>query len=282
MNKVKFGPSGNSELFYQLGYKSSVEAPAWLRSLGLSAYEYSFGRGYNMSQEKAIEIGREASANEIEISVHAPYYINFANESEEMVEKSYNYVLTGLKMLRAMGGKHLVFHASSQGKLPRERALELTRERLKILAKKVYESGYSDMMLCPETMGKPLQIGTFKEIVDLCTVDKIFVPTFDFGHIYSLSLGKFGSYEDYVEVFTYALEKLGERARFCHIHFSQIEYGQKGEVRHLNFGNGKFGPAFEPMLKAISDLGLFPTVICESHSNMATDALEMKQFFEKI
>ena len=190
MNKVKFGPSGNSELFYQLGYKSSVEAPAWLRSLGLSAYEYSFGRGYNMSQEKAIEIGREASANEIEISVHAPYYINFANESEEMVEKSYNYVLTGLKMLRAMGGKHLVFHASSQGKLPRERALELTRERLKILAKKVYESGYSDMMLCPETMGKPLQIGTFKEIVDLCTVDKIFVPTFDFGHIYSLSLGK--------------------------------------------------------------------------------------------
>ena len=88
MSKVKFGPSGNSELFYQLGYKSSVQAPAWLRSLGLSAYEYSFGRGYNMSQEKAIEIGREASANEIEISVHAPYYINFANESEEMVEKS--------------------------------------------------------------------------------------------------------------------------------------------------------------------------------------------------
>ena len=282
MERVKFGPSGNSELFYALGYKSSVEAPKWLKSIGLSAYEYSFGRGYTMGEEKAKLIGQQAKDNGIEISVHAPYYINFANESEEMIEKSYNYILNGLKMLKNLGGNRLVFHAGSQGKLEREKALGLIKERLILLAEKVKQNGFGGMVLCPETMGKPLQIGTYKEIVDICSVDEIYVPTFDFGHIYALSLGKFGSYQDYVDVFSYALEKLGERAKFCHIHFSQIEYGAKGEIRHLNFGNGSFGPDFKPLLKAIFDLNLSPTIICESHSNMATDALEMKEFYEKI
>ena len=53
MEKILFGPSGNSKLFYDLGYKSSLQAPAWLKSLGLNAYEYSFGKGYVMGSEKA-------------------------------------------------------------------------------------------------------------------------------------------------------------------------------------------------------------------------------------
>lgn len=282
MEKILFGPSGNSKLFYDLGYKSSLQAPAWLKSLGLNAYEYSFGKGYVMGSEKAAELGKVALENGITMSIHAPYYINFANESEEMIEKSYGYVLTGLNYLKLMGGKHLVFHAASQGKLSRERALELTRNRLEILAKKVKENGFGSLTLCPETMGKPMQIGTYEEIIDLCTVDEIYVPTFDFGHIYALNLGNFGTYEDYRKVFELAIEKLGfERASNCHIHFSMIEYGGKGEVRHLNFDNGQYGPNFEPLMKAIKDLGLKPMIICESRDNMATDALALKNAFER-
>ena len=40
---VRFGPSGNSKIFYEKGYKSSVEAPKFLRELGLSCYEYDNG-----------------------------------------------------------------------------------------------------------------------------------------------------------------------------------------------------------------------------------------------
>lgn len=281
--KIKFGPSGNEDLFYQQGNKTSLEAPAWLKNLGLSAYEYSFGKGYMMGSETAHKLGIEAEKNGITISVHAPYYINFANESEEMVEKSYNYVLTGLKFLKCMRGEHLVFHPASQGKLEREKAVALARERLIILAKKVKEAGYGNFKLCPETMGKPLQIGTYKEIIDLCTIDDIYVPTFDFGHIYTLNLGNFGSYEDYKKVFEYSIEKLGfERTKNCHIHFSKIEYGNKGEVRHLNFNSEDYGPDYVPLLKVIKELGLTPTIICESKNNMATDALTLKETYEKI
>ena len=39
---AKFGPAGNSESF---PYKSSVDAPRWLREIGLDCYEYQCGKG---------------------------------------------------------------------------------------------------------------------------------------------------------------------------------------------------------------------------------------------
>ena len=86
---IKFGPSGNSLRFYQEGYKSTVDAPLWLANQGLNIYEYSFGRGINISDAKANEIAQKAVENGVEITVHAPYYINLANPSDEMAEKSY-------------------------------------------------------------------------------------------------------------------------------------------------------------------------------------------------
>ena len=126
-------------------------------------------------------------------------------------------------------------------------------------------------------------VTSIAEIIDLCEIDEIYIPTFDFGHIYTLNLGNFGTYEDYKKVFEYSIKKLGfERTKNCHIHFSKIEYGNKGEVRHLNFDDEGFGPDYVPLLKVIKELGLTPTIICESKNNMATDALKLKETYEKI
>ena len=50
MCKVRFGPSGNSESFYEQGYKNTEQAAEWLSKMGLSAFEYSFGRGTKISE----------------------------------------------------------------------------------------------------------------------------------------------------------------------------------------------------------------------------------------
>ena len=244
MEEIKFGPSGNDELFYQEGFSSSLDAPKWLKEKGLSAYEYSFGRGYRMTSETAEKLGQKAKENGITLSIHAPYYINFANPDDEMAEKSYGYILTGLKLLKAMGGKHLVFHIGSESKQDRKTALNLIDKRLDELLKRVYQSGYgnADIMLCPETMGKSAQIGTWKEIIDFCAKDKILVPTFDFGHIYALNTGNFGSKQDFLEVLNYGIKVLGyELMKNCHIHFSKIMYSEKGEVKHLNYTDEGWG-----------------------------------------
>ena len=53
---MRFGPAGNAERFYAEGFKASVQAPEWLAAQGLTAYEYSFGRGVSLSDETAADI----------------------------------------------------------------------------------------------------------------------------------------------------------------------------------------------------------------------------------
>ena len=67
-----------------------------------------------------------------------------------------------------------------------------------------------------------------------------------------------------------------------HIHFSKIQYGNKGEIRHLDFSDKIYGPDFEPLMQVIYDYKLSPRIICESSENMAEDALQMKGFYDKI
>lgn len=281
---VRFGPSGNEDIFYLEKHKHSVEAPKWLAEKGLSAYEVSFGRGFTMGSETAKKIGEEGKKYNILISAHAPYYINLANPSEEMIQKSFGYITKGLELLDDLGGTDYVVHIGSCGKLQRQEAINLVKTNLKRVLEIVKEKNLlkGGKRICPETMGKPQQIGTYEEIIDICTMDECLVPTFDFGHINALTGGTLKTYEDYKKVFDLAIEKLGDRAKTCHIHFSKIEYGNKGEIRHLNFDDTTYGPEFEPLAKVIKDMNLSPTIISESRDKMTTDSLIMKSIYEKV
>ena len=64
-----------------------------------------------------------------------------------------------------------------------------------------------------------------------------------------------------------------------HIHFSKIQYTEKGELRHLTFEDTVFGPDFEPLLRAIKDCGLQPYIACESAGTQTMDALAMKKYY---
>ena len=119
---IKFGPSGNSIAFSEAGHSKSEESAVWVKEKGLSCFEYSFGRGVNLSNERAESIGKAFRDNKVEISVHAPYYINLANPEEENAIKSYNYILQSAEKVKIMGGKRIVFHPASQGKMKREQA----------------------------------------------------------------------------------------------------------------------------------------------------------------
>ena len=151
---IQFGPSGNSESFYAQGYSHTEQSAKFVKDMGLDCFEYSFGRGVRMSEAKAISIGDAFREQGVEISVHAPYYINFSNPSDESAQNSYNYVLDSGRALKLMGGKRCVFHTATQGKMEREEAVALAEERLKILRDYIYMNNLQDLHFCPETMGK--------------------------------------------------------------------------------------------------------------------------------
>ena len=280
---IRFGPSGNSLRYYEEGFKSSVDAPKWLSEQGLSAYEYSFGRGINVSDVKANEIGAKGREYDIAISVHAPYYINFANPSDEMAEKSYDYVIRSCQKVREFYGNRVVFHPASVGKMTRKDAVELTRTRLARLAEIIKSNGMNDCIFCPETMGKINQIGDVEEVTEFCKIADFYIPTIDFGHINARTYGSLKTVEDYDRIITHLINNLGqERASKIHIHFSKIMYGAGGEVRHLTFADTVFGPEFEPLAQVIKKHNLSPIVICESDGTQADDALAMKRIYEEI
>ena len=280
---VLFGPSGCGNEFYEQGHKSILEVPEWVKNYGLDAYEYSFGHGYNMSSELANKAGQLFKDHDIKLSLHAPFYINFANPDEVMYQKTQGYIYTGIKFLRAFGADRLIFHPASCGKLKREEALELTYKRFVETFNKMDEEGILDgLLLCPETMGKTMQIGTYSEVVDLCKVNEHLVPTFDFGHINSLEQGSLKTKDDYKRILDYCIEKLGfDRTNNCHIHFSKIQYGAKGEIKHLNYDDIIYGPEFDPLAEVLVEYNLSPRVICESMDKMPHDALIMKKIYLK-
>ncbi len=277
---IKFGPSGNSESFYAAGYSHTEEAATFVKERGLDCFEYSFGRGVRMSEDKAISIGNAFQNADVEISAHAPYFINFANPDDEMAAKSYGYVLDTAKILKLMGGKRVVFHPAAQGKASRDEAVALTEDRLKILRDYIYLNDLQDMIFCPETMGKLAQIGTVEEIVRFCKVDPVYTPCVDFGHINARERGSLNAVEDYQSRLQYMIDELGyERMKHFHVHFSKIMYGAKGEIKHLTFEDEIYGPHFEPLATALKALKLEPYIVSESAGKQVEEAEIMKKIY---
>ena len=277
---IKFGPSGNCEDFYAAGFAHTEQSAAFVKNLGLDCFEYSFGRGVRMTEAKAISIGEAFKKEGVELSAHAPYFINFANPDDEMAAKSYGYVLDTAKALKLMGGKRVVFHPAAQGKVAREEAVAVTLDRLKILRDYIYLNDMQDMIFCPETMGKMAQIGTVEEVASFCKVDPIFTPCIDFGHINAREQGSLKTTQDYKQRLEYLIAELGfERMEHFHVHFSKIMYSVKGEVKHLTFADDVYGPEFEPLAIALKELSLKPYIVSESAGTQIEDAAAMKSAY---
>ena len=280
---IKFGPSGNSESFYAEGFSHTEEAAAFVKKRGLDCFEYSFGRGVRMSEDKAISIGEAFEAEGVEISAHAPYFINFANPDDEMAAKSYGYVLDTAKALQLMKGKRVVFHPAAQGKVSREEAVALTEDRLKILRDYIYLNNMQDMTFCPETMGKLAQIGTVEEVVRFWKVDPVYTPCVEFGPINAREQGSLVTVDDYKSRLEYMIAELGfARMEHFHVHFSKIMYSAKGEVKHLTFADTVYGPEFEPLAVALKELNLKPYIVSESAGMQAEEAEMMKKIYNSL
>ena len=207
---IKFGPSGFCDDFI-IENKSTEDMPKWLVENDLDAYELSFTNGVRLSDETAKKFGELFEEKNIEVSVHAPYFINFANPDSERIEKSNGYIIACLEKMRFLKSKKLVFHPGTQMKMQRDEAFENTFKNIKNLLKVLDEKGFTDYYLCPETMGKHGQIGTVEEIAKICSIDERIIPTIDFGHVNSFTGGGLKTVEDFEKVILTFKEHLGER-----------------------------------------------------------------------
>ena len=295
---IKFGPSGNDVLFYQQGNKTSVQAPAWLASMGLTAFEVNFGRGVKMGDKMAAELGAEARKHNIAVSFHTPYYINLASPDQIAIKNSLNYIEQVLKVAKIVNSpfsegvaphsgdgvvSRLVIHIGSQCDLARDVAIENCKKNLNWVIAELRNRGYRDFLLCIETMGRYKAIGNHQEICDICKIHPCVVPVLDFGHINCIEQGELQKNPERMgEIVEYCIAQLGmEKMRHVHIHFSAIKYSERGEHAHTTLDDQKWAFPFEPLARAIKKNNLEPTIICESQDIMAQDAQKLLQIWVK-
>lgn len=277
--EIKFGPAGNAQSFADAGFKATVDAPRWLHEMGLNAYEYQCGRGVNIGEETARKIAAQAALHDIAMSLHAPYYINLSNRDEERVQKNIGYVLASCQAATWLGADRIVVHTGGVGKQSRTKAFENTKENVRDILSAVEQAGYTTT-ICLETMGKQSVIGSAEEIFELVALDDRLLPCIDFGHLNARTCGKCSTEEEFAQVLDLMENTIGtERARVFHSHFSHIEYGPKGEVRHLTFADEQYGPDFSPLAKLIAQRGWTPRFICESAGTQAEDAKQMMDMY---
>lgn len=278
---AKFGPGGNSEAFYAAGKKSTLDAPAWVSSQGLDAYEYEAGNGLSASPSMLKLIGEEAKRNNIQMSFHAPYFISLSGIVEEKRLNSIRYIQQSLEAAHLLGAKTIVVHTGSAAKISRDEAMRLAADTL---VKTLNTADTYGVKIGLETMGKINQLGTLEEVLELCRIDSSLVPVVDFGHLNARNLGEMlKTANDYLRIFDKIDRLLGvDVAKNLHCHFSKIEWTGNGEKRHLTFEDQIYGPQFEPLVEVIAKNGLTPTIICESAGTQSEDALAMKKYYMEI
>lgn len=278
---ISFGPGGNSISFGKR--KFPQELPNYLKELGLNGYEVECGRGVRIAEKTYELLPDIIRENKICLSLHTPYFISLSSEKEETRLNSLTYIRESAEAAHRLGAEKIVVHSGSCAKISREYALELAKDTLKKAQEMLDGEGLSDIIICPETMGKINQLGTLSEVIELCGTDDRFLPCVDFGHLNARTLGGIKTKEDYAAMLDEIENKLGhERLKHFHVHFSKIMYTAGGEKEHLTFSDKQYGPNYEPLMELFAERGLEPSVICESAGTQAEDAAVMYDCYKKF
>lgn len=275
-DKIRIGPAGNP-----VDYSGpSTGAPEYIHEEGLNAYEYQGTRGIRIGEENAKKLGQNAEKYDIWVTIHGQYWINFASQKKETMEKSRERLFKAARIGALMNAHQVVFHPAYYSDRSKEEALELTIRGMRTVAEKLEDEGI-DVLLGPETTGKKSQLGSLDEIIELCRKVPITVPTVDFAHLHARGNGQIQEKDDYIRVFEKIEEELGsETVNNLHTHFTEVEYTEKGEQKHLILGTEQ-SPPLKPLAEIIVENGYRPSIISESPI-LDKDALKIKERIESI
>lgn len=259
--------------------RSSEGGVRRIKELQLGALELEFVQGVRMGEEKARKVGQVAREEGIALSCHGPYWINLNSREPEKVAASRDRLLHTARISQLLGVRSAVFHPAFYHEDSPEVVLERTaRELLKV--REILDAEGNDVILRPETTGKPTQFGTLQETITLAQVVPGVLPCIDFSHLHARTNGRINTYDEFCEVLDVTAEALGDRwVKNAHFHISGIEYGLKGEKKHLELKESDL--RYEELMKALYSFGVEGLVICES-PNLEVDALLLQSTYRAI
>jgi deoxyribonuclease-4 len=228
------------------------------KELDLNAIEIQYVRGlYVMSDEEARIIREYSTENDIEVHVHAPYYINLAGDEEE-VEMSFEKIMKSSQMAHNMGAKTVVIHPGFYGENSEKKTLKMIIKNSKKIVGMLKRKKI-DVDIGLETMGKQRVFGSLDEVIEVCRNVKGLIPIIDLGHIHARGNGCLKERKDFENIFE-KLEPLGLKHYLIHV--TGVLYEDGNEFYHIPIRKGDMPIA--PLLDIILDNNYNVTLISES------------------
>lgn len=225
--------------------------------LDLNAMEVQFVRGlYVMDEEEAFFMKEYSQENDVELHVHAPYYINLAGDDE--VELSIEKAMNSALLAEKMGANTVVIHPGYYGDKSEHETLKLIVKNTRALQDLMLEESLN-VRLGLETMGKQKVFGSLDEIIEVCKQVPGVLPVIDIGHIHARGNGCLQKQEDFEEVF----DKLSvlDLDHYL-IHVTGVLYEDGNEQYHLPVKKGDM--PIGPLLDTILDHNYNVSLISES------------------
>src|SRR6266516_361932 len=257
MGEIRYGPSGLPEA------PTFEEAFAALRAEGYRACEVGFVSGFWLDYETAPLFGAAAAAADVVLSVHAPLaaFMGHADRGKKF-KMALGMLDHTAGLAQACGARLVVFHPGFLLGREREQAIADVVDQLGDLRERLEAKG----RLVPfgvEVMGRVRDLGTVEDVLAIASQVDFVRPMLDFAHMHATSDGAFLD----ADAFAGADAVLEPGAPF-HIHFSDIQYANRNETKHLPYGEGTLRA--EPLRDALAHFERPATVISESPDAAST------------
>jgi deoxyribonuclease-4 len=264
MGLIRFGPA-------RVPSRESPEAAVeLLLEPGYSACEIDFEGGFWMDYPWAERFGEVAREAGIILSVHAPL-AGFLGHLER--DKKHRMAIGMLDhsagVAAACGAELVVLHPGFLLGRPREDALAAVVEQLGELRERLEGKGRA-VPFGVEVMGRVRDLGSAEDVFAIAAQLSWVRPVIDFAHLHAVTDGAFTDADAFVGVLGIADTILEAGAPF-HIHFSDIQYANRNETKHLPYGEGTLRA--EPMAEALQRFARPATVISESPDEASTQAI---------
>jgi deoxyribonuclease-4 len=251
--------------------ESPEAAVALLQERGYNACEIDFESRFWMDYDFAGRLGELCRDTGIVLSVHAPI-AGFMGHAER--GKKLNMAVGMLDhsagIAKAAGAEVVVFHPGFLLGRTREDALDSVCEQLGELRARL-EKKERAVPFGVEVMGRVRDFGSADDVVEISRRCGWVRPVLDFAHMHATSDGAFTSVEPFAEALTKADAVLEPSAPF-HIHFSDIQFANRNETKHLSYGEGTLRA--EPLRDALAGFDRPATVISESPDEESSQAIK--------
>jgi len=238
---------------------------------GYTACEIDFEGKFWMDYDFAARLGKLAREHDIALSVHAPI-AGFMGHAER--GKKLNMAVGMLDhsagIAKAAGAELVVFHPGFLLGRTREEAIDSVCEQLGELRERLEKKDRA-VPFGIEVMGRVRDLGSVEDVIEISRRCGWVRPVLDFAHMHATSDGALTTVEPFAEALATADAVLEPGAPF-HIHFSDIQFANRNETKHLPYGEGTLRA--EPLAEALAQLDRPATVISESPDEESTQAIK--------